>query len=68
MKNGASAGCSGRHAGLDKPAPYLILGHPEIPGAVITPMYNLAREMASGPIPEGPFAEVPFLMKDIGAY
>jgi amidase len=35
--------------------------------AVITPMYDLARANASGPIPEGPFAGVPFLMKDIGA-
>jgi len=36
--------------------------------AVITPMYDLAREKAFAPIPEGPFAGVPFLMKDIGAY
>jgi amidase len=35
--------------------------------AVITPMYDQARERASGPLPEGPFAGVPFLMKDIGA-
>ena len=33
--------------------------------AVITPMYDQARERASGPILEGPFAGVPFLMKDI---
>ena len=35
--------------------------------AVITPMYDLARDAASGDIPEGPFTGVPFLMKDIGA-
>ncbi|MGB6067122.1 MAG: amidase [Desulfomonilaceae bacterium] len=33
--------------------------------AVITPMYDLARKNASGSIPEGPFAGVPFLMKDL---
>ncbi len=33
--------------------------------AVITPMYDLARKKASGPIPEGRFAGVPFLMKDL---
>jgi hypothetical protein len=32
--------------------------------AVITPMYDLARERAAGPL-EGPFAGVPFLLKDI---
>ena len=32
--------------------------------AVITPMYDLARQAASGTIPEGPFAGVPFLLKD----
>ncbi|MBW2060043.1 MAG: amidase [Deltaproteobacteria bacterium] len=36
--------------------------------AVITPMYDLAREAAKGEIPDGPFTGVPFLMKDIGAY
>ena len=35
--------------------------------AVITPMYDLAREAASGEVPDGPFRGVPFLMKDIGA-
>jgi amidase len=35
--------------------------------AVITPMYDLARDAVSKEIPEGPFTGVPFLMKDIGA-
>jgi len=33
--------------------------------AVITPMYELAREEAEGRLPQGPFTGVPFLLKDI---
>jgi len=33
--------------------------------AVITPMFDQAREQAADPIQEGPFAGVPFLMKDL---
>jgi amidase len=39
--------------------------NPEI-NAVITPMYDQARQAAEGPIPEGPFTGVPFLLKDLG--
>lgn len=35
--------------------------------AVITPMFDLARQAASGPIPDGPFTGVPFLLKDLMA-
>lgn len=35
--------------------------------AVITPMYDLAREVTSGTLPEGPFTGVPFLLKDLMA-
>lgn len=35
--------------------------------AVITPMYDIARQAAKGPIPDGPFSGVPFLLKDLGA-
>lgn len=38
--------------------------NPEL-NAVITPMYDLARNAASGKIPEGPFSGVPFLLKDL---
>jgi amidase len=35
--------------------------------AVITPMYEQARETAVGKLPNGPFTGVPFLLKDLGA-
>ena len=35
--------------------------------AIVTPMYDLAREAAKGDVPQGPFQGVPFLLKDIGA-
>jgi amidase len=33
--------------------------------AVVTPMYDQAREAAQGRIPAGPFSGVPFLLKDL---
>lgn len=36
--------------------------------AVITPMFDIAREQAKGKLPDGPFTGVPFLLKDIMAF
>jgi amidase len=33
--------------------------------AVVTPMYDLARKVATRDIPDGPFTGVPFLLKDL---
>lgn len=40
--------------------------NPEI-NAIIHPLYEEAREKASGDLPDGPFTGVPFLFKDLGA-
>jgi amidase len=34
--------------------------------AVVTPLFEAAREAASRPLPEGPLSGVPFLLKDLG--
>lgn len=39
--------------------------NPEI-NAIILPLYEDAREKASGELPDGPFKGVPFLFKDLG--
>ena len=35
--------------------------------AVVTPLFDSAREAARGPLPEGPLKGVPYLLKDLGA-
>ena len=35
--------------------------------AVVTPMFDDALERAGGPLPEGPFTGVPFVLKDLTA-
>ncbi len=40
--------------------------NPEL-NAVIHPLFDEARESASGDLPDGPFRGVPFMLKDLGA-
>jgi len=40
--------------------------NPEL-NAVIHPLFDRARAQAAGPLPDGPFRGVPFLLKDLGA-
>jgi amidase len=40
--------------------------NPEL-NAVIHPLFDRARAEAAGPLPDGPFKGVPFLLKDLGA-
>ena len=37
-------------------------------GAVVVPWFDHGREVASAPLPEGPFRGVPFLLKDLWAH